>query len=231
MDKFPGFTSSETFTQIPDSFFRKLMNAIDDPAELKVTLYALWRFAHMEGAAHFLRHADFAKDAEFLRSIGAADLDATLETAVRRGILLKVSPRGEEREEQNETGEFYFLNSPRGRAAAESVQKGEWRPEASRPSAPPVERPNIYKLYEENIGPLTPLIADALKDAEQTYSPEWAAEALEIAVKNNKRNWKYVEAILKRWKVEGHAKKQDRRDSQEDGRRYIEGEYAEFIEH
>jgi DnaD/phage-associated family protein len=99
------------------------------------------------------------------------------------------------------------------------------------PSAPPAERPNIFKLYEENIGPLTPLIADALKDAEQTYAPEWVAEALEIAVKNNKRNWRYVEAILKRWKVEGHAKKQDRQNAQEDGRRYVEGEYAEYIEH
>jgi len=38
---------------------------------------------------------------------------------------------------------------------------------------PPPERPNIFKLYEENIGPLTPLIADALKDAEKTYPPEW----------------------------------------------------------
>lgn len=88
-----------------------------------------------------------------------------------------------------------------------------------------------FKLYEENIGPLTPLIADALKDAEQMYPEEWIAEALEIAVLKNKRNWKYVEAILKRWKVEGHAKKQDRRDAQEDGRRYVEGEFADFIEH
>jgi DNA replication protein DnaD len=57
------------------------------------------------------------------------------------------------------------------------------------------------------------------------------AEALGIAVKNNKRNWKYVEAILHRWKEEGHAKKQDRRDAQEDGRRYAEGEFSDFIEH
>jgi DnaD/phage-associated family protein len=96
--------------------------------------------------------------------------------------------------------------------------------------APP-ERPNIFKLYEENIGPLTPLIADALKDAEKTYPPEWLAEALGTAIKNNKRNWKYVEAILRRWKEEGHAKKQDRRDAQENGRRYAEGEFSDFIEH
>jgi DnaD/phage-associated family protein len=154
-----------------------------------------------------------------------------LEKAVQRGSLLRASPRSEDRGVESEADVFYFLNTPRGRAAAESMQKGDWRAAMRTPSAPPAERPNIFKLYEENIGPLTPLIADALKDAEQTYAPEWVAEALEIAVKNNKRNWRYVEAILKRWKVEGHAKKQDRQNAQEDGRRYVEGEYAEYIEH
>lgn len=228
---FQGFTGSETFTQVPDSFFRKLLNEIDDLAELKVTLYALWRITHMEGGAHFLCRTEFAEDADFIRGLGGADLDAALEKAVQRGSLLRASPRGEDRGVESEAGVFYFLNTPRGRAAAASMQKGEWRAAMRPPSAPLAERPNIFKLYEENIGPLTPLIADALKDAEQTYAPEWVAEALEIAVKNNKRNWRYVEAILKRWKVEGHVKKQDRQNAQEDGRRYVEGEYAEYIEH
>ena len=231
MEKFQGFTGSETFTQVPDSFFLKLLNEIDDLAELKVTLYALWRITHMEGGAHFLCRTEFAEDADFMRGLGGVGLDAALKKAVQRGSLLRALPRGEDRGIESEAGGFYFLNTPRGRAAAESMQKGEWRASMRPASAPPAERPNIFKLYEENIGPLTPLIADALKDAEQIYLPEWVAEALEIAVKNNKRNWRYVEAILKRWKVEGHAKKQDRQNAQEDGRRYVEGEYAEYIEH
>jgi DNA replication protein len=134
-------------------------------------------------------------------------------------------------DDQPEATPLYFLNSPRGRAAAQAFTRGQWQPSSGLSAPPPLERPNIFKLYEENIGPLTPLIADALKDSEKTYPPEWVAEALEIAVKNNKRNWKYVETILRRWKEDGHAKKQDRRDPQEDGRRYAEGEYADFIEH
>jgi DNA replication protein len=214
MKKFSGFTDSETFTPIPDSFFRQLLNQIDDADELKVTLYALWRIGNMEGRVRVLREKDFADC--------LPDPAPALEKAARRGTLIEVA---------RESALFYFLNSPRGRAAAEALRTGSLDPESLAESAPPVERPNIFKLYEENIGPLTPLIADALKDAEQTYPPEWVAEALETAVKNNKRNWRYVEAILKRWKVEGHAKKQDRRDAQEDGRRYVEGEYADYIEH
>ena len=210
---FPGFTDKETFTPVPDSFFRQLLNEIDDADELKVTLYAIWRIEHMEGRIRFLREQDFA---DCLPNPVLA-----LGKAVARGSLLQV---------EKDAAVLYFLNSPRGRAAAEAFAKGQ-RDTPATQSNPPSERPNIFKLYEENIGPLTPLIADALKDAEQTYPPEWAAEALEIAVLKNKRNWKYVEAILRRWKEEGHAKKQGGRNAQEDGRRYAEGEFADFIEH
>ena len=221
--KFAGFTDSETFTQIPDSFFRHLLTEMDDLDELKVTLFALWRIGHMEGRVHFLREQDFVPC--------VPDPGPALEKAVKRGGLLEALPRATSRGVRNKATALYFLNSPRGRAAAESFAKGQWQPDASVSIPPPPERPNIFKLYEENFGPLTPLIADALKDSEKTYPPEWVVEALEIAVKKNKRNWMYVEAILRRWKEEGHAKKQDRRDAQENGRRYTEGEYADFIEH
>jgi DNA replication protein len=215
MKKFTGFTEKETFTQIPDPFFHQLLNEITELDELKVTLYSLWRFEHMESRIRFLREHDY---------FGILpDPAPGLAKAVQRGSLLLV---------KKDAVNFYFLNSPRGRAAADALTKGQLQLIAGTvPSNPPFERPNIFRLYEENIGPLTPLLADTLKDAEQTYPPAWVAEALEIAIKNNKRNWKYVEAILCRWKEEGHAKKQDRRDAKEDGRRYIEGDYADYIEH
>ncbi|MGD0751353.1 MAG: DnaD domain protein [Anaerolineales bacterium] len=218
-----GFSDSETFAQIPDSFFRHLLSEVDDLDELKVTLYALWRIGNMEGRVHFLRGQDFV---DCIPDPGPA-----LEKAVRRGSLLKALPPASDQTPHINDAGLYFLNSPRGRAAAASFSQGRWQPDATGSMPAPPERPNIFKLYEENIGPLTPLIADSLQDAEKTYPPEWVAEALGIAVKNNKRNLKYVEAILRRWKEEGHAKKQDRRDAQEDGRRYAEGDYADFIEH
>jgi DNA replication protein len=223
MKKFPGFTDSETFTQVPASFFSTLLTQVDGLDELKVTLFAIWQVGRMEGPRRFLREQDF--------TACLPEPAAALEQAVQRGSLLRAVPPPPDRPDKGKSAvPLYFLNSPRGRAAAAALAKGQWQPGAS-PSALPPERPNIFKLYEENIGPLTPIIADLLKDAEQTYNPAWVAEALGIAVKNNKRNWKYVEAILRRWKEEGHAKKQDRRNAQEDGRRYTEGEFADFIEH
>jgi DNA replication protein len=216
MAKFKGFSDSETFTQIPDAFFRQLIGEIGEPDELKVTLYALWRIQHMDGPFRALCETDFD-----LKELGlpAGELASGLAKAARRGSLIK---------SQHEAEVFYFLNTPRGRAAAEAFAKGEWRDSARIMSAP-LERPNVFGLYEENIGPLTPLIADALKDAEEVYSASWIADAIELAVKNNKRNWKYCEAILKRWKEEGRAQKQDRRDDQASRQRDVEDKIKKFV--
>ncbi|HUE98883.1 MAG TPA: DnaD domain protein [Anaerolineales bacterium] len=217
MSKFKGFTDSESFTQLPDAFFHQLMNQIDDAAELKVTLYFLWRVQQMDGSFRALRETDF--DAKEL-GLSAEEIRSGIGKAVKRGIILRA---------EHEAEVFYFLNSPRGRAAANAFLHGEHK--AGGITAIPFERPNIFRLYEENIGPLTPLIADALKDAEETYSAEWVADTIDLAVRNNKRSWRYCEAILKRWKDEGRGEKQDRRDAEKDRDKYIKGEYADYIEH
>jgi len=208
MSTFTGFTSSETFTQLPDSFIR-LLKEIDDVTELKVTLYAIWRIEHIEGNFRALCEADF--EVEPL-GLDIKKIKLGLGKSVKRGTLLR---------SQYAADVFYFLNSPRGRLAAEAFAKGNWRESAQNMSAPLVEHPNVFKLYEQNVGPLTPLIADILKDAEETYSQEWLADAIKLAAENNKRNWKYIEAILKRWKEEGRAEKQDRRNDKKNGQQSI----------
>lgn len=215
---FKGFTDSESFTQLPDTFFQKLLPEVTDPAELKVTLFFLWQAQHMEGPYRALRQADFDE-----KSLGlsADQVVAGLEGAVRRGSILEV---------KHEADVAYFLNSPRGRAAAQAFAKGDGREAGISVPAPVGERPNVFKLYEENIGPLTPMIADMLKDAEETYSQEWVAEALEVAVKKNIRNWKYVEAILKRWKEQGKYERKDRQDAGKAAKRYTQSEFEEYLD-
>jgi DnaD/phage-associated family protein len=213
---FKGFGDSEIFTQIPDTFFHQLLKEIDEAAELKVTLYFLWRVEHMDSPFRALSKMDF--DVKEL-GLSADEIKSGLEKAVKRGSLLRV---------QKEAAVYFLLNSPRGRAGVQAMESGKWSPGAT--SAPPVERPNVFKLYEENIGPLTPLIADALKDAEELYYPEWVAEAIELAVKNNKRSWKYCEAILKRWKEEGRHGQKDQRDARQGSERYTKSEFSEYLD-
>jgi len=216
MNSFKGFTDSETFTQVPDTFFRRVLKEIKDTNELKVTLYAIWWIDHMEGPFRAISETDF--DAKEL-GLSPSKIHSGLEKAIERGSLLR---------SEYEASVFYFLNSPRGQAAAKAFAKGQWR-ESTRIISAPLERPNIFKLYEENIGPLTPLIADMLKEAEELYREEWFEEAFTIAVKNNKRNWRYVEAILKRWKEEGKNGKKDQQNSDKGSGRYTDSQFSEFL--
>ena len=61
----------------------------------------------------------------------------------------------------------------------------------------------ISKLYEDNIGRLTSVIGERLKDIAERYPTGWFEEALKEAVKLEHRNLKYIEAILERWQTEG----------------------------
>jgi DnaD/phage-associated family protein len=62
---------------------------------------------------------------------------------------------------------------------------------------------SIFKTYEEEIGMLTEMIRDELIDAEKEHTEKSVIAAIHEAALHNKRNWKYVLAILKRWKIEG----------------------------
>ena len=208
------FAESEPTTPLPDLFFQRLLREITSLDELKVTLYALWRIEHMDGTFPGLWEADL--DAG---EIGLATEDARsgLEAAVKRGTLLRSMHDGQT---------AYFISSPQGRSAAEAFEKNGWPEDVA---SAPLERPNIFRLYEDNIGPLTPMIADALNDAASTYPAAWVAESIELAVKHNKRSWKYAEAILRRWKEEGRAEKQSGRDDQASRQRDVEDKIKKFI--
>jgi len=72
----------------------------------------------------------------------------------------------------------------------------------------------VFKAYEQNIGILTPMIGEKIKDALTIYPEQWIEEAIGIAVKQNKRRWSYIEAILKRWEVEGKGQKTEHESKQ-----------------
>ncbi|MFZ6018667.1 MAG: DnaD domain-containing protein [Chloroflexota bacterium] len=231
MKPFPGFPPGKTrLTPLPAAFFSELLPQIDDLSELKVTLYAFWLLDRMEGEFRFFRASDLTEDERLLEGLAKnrrqalTNLQDALERAVQRGSLLRVN-LGEE-------DSLYFLNTPRGRAAVAALQNGEWSPEdIQRPEVRlTLERPNIFRLYEENIGPLTPLIAETLEEAEKTYPVEWIEEAIRAAVESNVRRWRYVEAIL-RARLERSEHEANRGKSEKDRRRYIQGEYGEFVEH
>lgn len=71
----------------------------------------------------------------------------------------------------------------------------------------------LCNVYEKNIGPLTQMIAEDLKDTLEEFSLQLCMDAVSEALKNNVRKWSYVRGILKNWKRDGRTSKQDSKTS------------------
>jgi len=203
-------------------FLIDIVGEIQDSFQLQVLLFAIWLAQESGDEANPLSLQDFYSYPEFLDRIGSdpqsirknllKGLKANLEASFLIGNSLEAVQQG---------GPFY-LNTMRGKQAAQ-LQNPIMSESFKNPA-----RSDIFKLYEENIGPLTPLIADMLKDAEKEYSKEWLEEAVQIAVVNNVRKWRYIQAILTSWKVEGRNGR-DQRHAEEDYKQYTKGKYGKFI--
>jgi DnaD/phage-associated family protein len=232
MKAFSGFPAGKvSYTSIPNLFFSELLPLIDSLAELKVTLHVLWRLGSKKAPQRYVPFGELLGDGALLHGLeGLASspeeaLRDGLRKAVARGTLLYLVTSGEPPQH------LYVANSEQGRRMALKVQAGEAHMvERGALDVPAVtkERPNIFVLYEQNIGLLQPIIAEELQDAENMYSPEWIEDAFRIAVENNVRNWKYVRRILERWATEG---KDDDRGGSPRRTWYSEEEYEKFIKH
>lgn len=86
----------------------------------------------------------------------------------------------------------------------EETSKKQFKKQEEEEKKPPAASAGVvYRSYEKEIGSLTPTIQGKLEGALEDYPEGWIVAAFEEAALNNKRSWKYAEAILKRWKNEG----------------------------
>ena len=202
--KFSGFPKGTQYTQAPSPLFGPLLEDIEDLAELKCTLRTIWRIREnirVHRGRRYVSEDELITDMVLTKGVGTpAAIRAAMEHAAKRGTFIARTV-----EADSETQKVYFLNDEAGRKAVSTLATvtDDLEPLAAEEDETPASRPNIFKLYEENVGLLTPLIADQLKDAEETYPWSWIRQAFTIAVNGNKRNWRYVEATLRRWASEG----------------------------
>ena len=233
---------------VPDLFFTDLLPQIDDLAELKLTLHCFWLLNEQEGDLRYLNGADLRADTTLLDSLNLdsdlrtpmAALEDALERAVARNTLLRLEIETEIIDGDRVdlvVEDWYFMNTVKGRQTIALIRQGKLSElEAAIPSEARlrVDRPNIFVMYEQNIGMMTPMIAEQLRDMEKSYPPDWIDEAFEIAVSRNKRALRYIQAILKRWETEGKdegSHEESGRSAQERrGRDYRPDEYSDLIQ-
>lgn len=206
MKQFDGFhkhSKDERNILVPERFFWDLLPKIDNLAELKITLYCFWAFQQHEGAYRYVRLSEALADDQLRAGLSEQEqLQSGLvregfERAALRGTLLAVNDHGGD-------DIFYFPNSARGREAVMAIEEQRWYPQrGQRPLELVVEQPSIFEVYRNEIGELSPMVADALRQAEDDYPQLWILDAIQIAVENNVRSWKYIQKILDRWSAHG----------------------------
>jgi len=211
---------------LPDSFFTQAVPKIQDLTELKIVLYVSYLIlrkpdhpfafchserseesSHAQGRPQFVTYKELKTEScRLLADLSEETLRQALDLAVEHGTLLHST--------LNINGvleDVYSLTAP-----------------MYRDHQPPTV--NVFALYEQNIGIITPMIAEELKEAENLYPPQWIEEAFKEAVTLNKRSWKYIARILERWASEGKDSGEYKRDIKKDGPdKYIKGKYGHLV--
>ena len=240
MKSFTGFKSNrDQNTSIPHEFFSEILPNIHDLYELKTILYILWFIENNDLDYPYITIEQLKNDDLFLSSLGNSKSDQlehlqeSITHAVGDNVLLDFKI-----EFTSPEIDCFFLNNSKGREAVELLKNRILEIELGVDNSLELTkvRPNIFHIYEQNIGIITPVIADELRDLEKDYPINWIEEAMKEAVKSNIRNLRYIEAILKNWKKEGRYERTDRRRSQKDREeydpdKYTDGEFSDFIDH
>jgi len=234
MKQFSGFPTRMQFTPLPNIFFSGLLPQISDIIELKTTLHILQALYQKRGYPRFITQGELLANTSLMRSLKetaeppAEALHQALEMATKRGTILHMVL-----DRDGVPEDIYFLNTRSDRQVMAKVQSGELvlsglktRPPADVETE---ELPDLFTLYEQNIGMLTPMIADELREAEKLYPETWIRDAIKESVNQNKRKWGYVSAILERWSTEGKDDGTYRRDSKTDPDKYIKGKYGHMV--
>ncbi|MBN1643438.1 MAG: DnaD domain protein [Dehalococcoidales bacterium] len=235
MTQFDGFPTRMEFTPVPNLFINSLLAEITDVAELKLSLHVFRILFYKKGALRFVTYNELAGDVSLMTGIGergkkpAETLRSALSAAVQRGTILHLPA-----EKNGAVEDIYFLNNKANREAVVKIKSGEIRlPDIVSKPVPEIvteKQPNIFVLYEENIGLLTPMIAEELRDAERTYPETWIKDAVKEAVNAGKRNWRYISAILERWATEGRSDGTHLRDFKKaDPDKFIKGKYGHIV--
>jgi len=208
----PASLRGEEFVLLPESFFTQAIPEIEDIAELKVVLCFFYLLHHKQGYHEFITHGELLSYC--VPVIGEQGFHSGLRAAIKGEVILSLSKDINGRQE-----DVYFAN----KEAIDRASRGITPKQAAQPL-------NIFALYEQNIGLITPLVAEELKEAAKVYPAQWIEEAFKEAVSMNKRSWKYISRILERWASEGKDSGKYRQGiKKSDADKYIKGRYGHLV--
>jgi DNA replication protein len=217
---FEGFPVRTQFTPVPELFINRIAQGLSRE-ELRLMLVIFNTLYNKKGYPRYTTEAELSAHPALADIKNAGDL---LEAMAGQGILLALPGNAD-------NPVLYCINNPEGQKVAAAAGKGNPGVSvSSAPKLPPAPHlPDIFTSYEENIGLITPMIAEELKDALKTYREDWIHDAIKEAVALNKRSLRYVQRILERWTAEGRNNNGAHRPDN-DPDKYIRGRYGGLVQ-
>jgi DnaD and phage-associated domain len=224
---FSGF-STDNLVGLPPELFSEVIPAITLPSELKVTLHVFYRLSRQRGTPRRLNWDTLANDQLLKRALQSVSplrsfeelLSEGLEAAVRRTTLLHVAaPEGAR------VVNWYLANTAPNRMWVEQFDAAA----LALLEEVPVERPKLVTLYEQNIGLVTPLLVEELREAEERYPAHWIEDAIREAVRANARSWRYIRKVLERWAAHGRQNAPNRSERPIDVEKFTSGEFGNLF--
>jgi len=222
---FAGFPGIARGTAIPNLFFETVLPGITSSDALLAFLWVARIAQDQDNEAHCATQEDIWARSAARRSFetlgtGRPGLAEGLSECVGNGSLLSLRLDGAQEVEA------FFVNNPRSRRVIARARAGQLviRPGVVVVDPPAASPPGIFRLYEEQIGTITPMVAERLLEIADTYSPDWIADAFRESALRSVRNLRYVERILETWAQEGRANEGTAPDSLADRKRkYVDG--------
>ncbi|MBI4312352.1 MAG: DnaD domain protein [Chloroflexi bacterium] len=234
MDQEKGFPAGTRYFPVPTPLLSSLLEEIGALEELKCTLRVLALVHQHKSKRLWVSSQELLADPVLVNGLSHDPSGASV--AIVRGLHL-AAERGTLLQAKGAQGEaLFFVNDSPGRRARAALSAAAPPAASEAPSEPHGEegegvagRPNIFLLYEENIGPVAPILAQEMEEAERTYPPSWIADAFQEAAARNRRNWRYIQRILERWASQGRDQGSEGTEHGESGRHPEETDRKEYL--
>lgn len=209
-DAFVGFPAGGLEeVRIPARLLTDLLGRIDSLAETRLTLYCYQQIGRRSEQDAWVRARDLRSDPVLLEMMSGLSelhssqkvLDDALEKALVRNSLLGLELSGAGSEP---TDKALFLNTEDGRQLRAAMQAAgsAVRGDGGVLAIAQLSESEPFRIYHQNFGLLTPVLADQLRGLIEDFPLPWVCEAMEIAIGRNVKALAYVKAILNRWERE-----------------------------
>jgi len=207
-------------TSVPNAVLESLLNPDADVHQITFALRTLWWMERSTTFPKSVTVADLRTDRALITCLGS-NFNTVMDATCGHGMFLRSGMGGTER---------LLLNTVSAARSGGVVdeRRGEstdgWDSVASSPGPA-----DAFRAYEQNIGPLTPMIRESIGQSLQDFTDAQITQAIRIAVENDARSWAFVKAVLRKWNSEGIP---DERESRADtgGSRIPETELRRYLE-